>query len=101
MNKKAALLLLGCPELPVQMSLALYFMGKLKNGGINVVVAGKDAALNLLKVLSPEGYYVDIEKIINIDKCIESLAKTVHNPLPLKKKIDDRLEVVKRWAVSN
>jgi hypothetical protein len=50
-------------------------MSKLKNGGINVVVAGTDAALNLLKVSDPEGHYVDIEKMVNIDQCIESLAK--------------------------
>jgi hypothetical protein len=156
---KNALLLLGCPELPVQTSIALYLANKLKKGGINVVVAGTDAALNLLKVADPEGHYIDMEKMINLDRCIEDLAekrkyfdlcfvfvhndagisyletmhhisnaslfaiifgndvdpltkmidfkcekivaKAVHNPIPLKKKIDDKIREAKRarWAV--
>ncbi len=158
MNKKA-LLLLGCPEVPVQTGIALYLANRLKNAGMDVFVAGTDAALDLLKVSDPEGHYVDVEKMINLDKCIESLAekredfdfcfvfvhndagisylatiqsiskaklfaiifgtdaeslsgqidfnremlvaKTVHNPIPLKKEIDERIKEVKRWAVSN
>ena len=158
-NKKDALLLLGCPELPVQTSIALYLANMLKNAGMDVFIAGTDAALELLKVSDPEGHYVDMEKMMNLDRCIESLAekrmdfylcsvfvhndagiaylatvheisnaclfaiifgsdansiseqlefnceklvaKAVHNPLPLKRKIDDKIKEVKRWAVSN
>ncbi|MHC1599736.1 MAG: DUF1890 family protein [Candidatus Methanospirareceae archaeon] len=158
MNKNA-LLLLGCPELPVQTSIALYLANRLTNAGMEVFIAGTDAALELLKVSDPDGHYVDVEKIIKLDKCIESLAekrmdfylcsvfvhndagiaylatvheisnacpfaiifgkdaeslagqidfeceklvaKAVHNPLPLKRKIDDKIKEVKRWAVSN
>jgi len=158
MNKKA-LLLLGCPEVPVQASIALYLVSRLKNAEIDVFVAGTDAALDLLKVSDPEGHYVDMAKMINLNKCIEFLAekrgdfdfcfvfvhndagisylatiqsiskaklfaiifgnnadslsgqidfnceklvaKTVHNPIPLKKEIDDKIKEVKRWAVSN
>ncbi len=53
---------------------------------MDVFIAGTDAALELLKVSDPEGHYV---------------AKTVHNPNPLKKKIDDKIREVRRWAVSN
>ncbi|MBA7533197.1 hypothetical protein ES705_25432 [subsurface metagenome] len=158
MNKKA-LLLLGCPEVPVQTGIALYLASRLKNAGMDVLVAGTDAALELLKVSDTEGHYVDAEKMMNLDKSIESLAekrmdfdfcfvfvhndagisylatvqsmskaklfaiifghdaeslagqidcnceklvaRTVHNPIPLKKKIDARIREVKRWAVSN
>jgi hypothetical protein len=158
MNKKA-LFLLGCPEVPVQTSIALYLASRLKNAGMDVFVAGTDAALELLKVSDTEGHYVDAETMIKLDKCIESLAekredfdfcfvfvhndaglsylatvqsiskaklfaiifghdaealagqidfnceklvaKSVHNPIPLKKEIDARIREVKRWAVSN
>jgi hypothetical protein len=72
MNKKA-LLLLGCPELPVQTSCSLYLASKLKAVGIDVFVAGTDAALNLLKVSDPGGYYVDEARMTNLDNCIEAL----------------------------
>jgi hypothetical protein len=156
---KKALLLLGCPELPVQTGVALYFMNALKEVGLAVFVAGTDAALRLLEVSDPKGYYIDAEKLRNLDKCIGALAekrmdfdlcavfvhndaglsylatirsiskaklfavifgrdaetlagqidleceklvaKAVHNPVPLKKRIDTTLEEVKRWAVSN
>ena len=158
MNKKA-LLLLGCPELPVQTGIALYLANRLNDAGLEVFVSGTDAALHLLKVSDPQGHYVDAEKMVNLDKCIESLAekridfdlctvfvhndagisylatiqsisnaklvaiifgsdaesisgqiefecekfvaKAVHNPMPLKKKIDTMMKEVKRWAVSN
>jgi hypothetical protein len=157
MNKKDVLLLLGCPEVPVQTGIALYLASRLKNAGMDVFVAGTDAALDLIKVSDPDGRYVDVEKMINLDKCIEALAekrtdfdlcsvfvhndagisylatmheisnarlfaivfgndadsiseqidfkcekliaKAVHNPIPLRKKIDDKIREVKRWAV--
>jgi hypothetical protein len=159
MNTKKALLLLGCPEVPVQTSIALHLLDKLKRAGMHVSVAGTAAALELLNVSDPMGHYVDTAAMINLDKCIASLAekrsdfdvcfifvhndagisylatiqgiskaklfaiifgndaesisgqidckceklvaKTVHNPLPLKKKLDDTIKEVKRWAVSN
>jgi len=74
MNKKA-LLLLGCPELPVQTGVALYLANRLKDAGLEVFVAGTDAALHLLKVSDPKGHYVDAEKMMNLDKCIGALAE--------------------------
>ena len=157
--KNKALLLLGCPELPVQTGVALYLASQLKEAGLEVFVAGTDAALHLLKVSDPQGHYIDGERMINLDKCIGALAekrldfdlcavfvhndagisylatiqsisnaklfaiifgsdaesvsgqidfeceklvaKAVHNPMPLKKKIDTMIKEVKRWAVSN
>ena len=74
MNTKA-LLLLGCPELPVQTGVALYLASKLKEAGLEVFVAGTDAALHLLKVSDPQGYYVAADRMVNLDKCIGALAE--------------------------
>jgi hypothetical protein len=158
MNRKA-LLLLGCPELPVQTGIALYLASRLKNAGMAVYVAGTDSALDLLKISDPQGCYLDSEKLISLDTCIEALAekrmdfdlcsvfvhndaglsylatiqgissaklfaiifgkdaealaeqiefnceklvaRAVHNPAPLKRKIDATIKEVERWAVSN
>jgi hypothetical protein len=70
-----ALLLLGCPELPVQTSLTLYLLSGLRDAGIEVAVAGTDAALSLLTVADPKGHYVDPAELHNLDTCIESLAE--------------------------
>lgn len=70
-----ALLLLGCPELPVQTSLALYLLSGLKDAGIEVAVAGTDAALSLLTVADPKGHYLDHAELHNLDTCIASLAE--------------------------
>jgi hypothetical protein len=72
---KQALLLLGCPELPVQTGAALYFANELKEAGLEVFVAGTDAALRLLEVSDPRGCYVDAERMKNLDKCIGALAE--------------------------
>ena len=156
---KKALLLLGCPEVPVQTGIALYLASRLKNAGLAVYVTGTDSALDLLKVSDPNGYYLDTDKMISLDTCIEALAekrmdfdfcsvfvhndaglsylatilsisnaklfaiifgkdaevlagqieftceklvaRSVHNPNPLKRKIDDAIPEVERWAASN
>jgi len=158
MNRKA-LLLLGCPEVPVQTGIALYLASRLKNAGMAVFVAGTDTALDLLKISDPKGCYLDSEKMIGLDTCIAALAekkmdfdlcsvfvhndaglsylatvrslsnakhfaiifgkdaevlagqveltckklvaKSVHNPAPLKRKIDELMKEVERWAASN
>jgi hypothetical protein len=72
---KKALLLLGCPELPVQTGTALYLANRLKEAGLEVFVAGTDSAILLLKVSDPKGFYVDAKQMINLDKCIAALAE--------------------------
>ncbi|MGA3359775.1 MAG: DUF1890 family protein [Halobacteriota archaeon] len=127
-----ALLLLGCPEVPVQTGLALYIGNALKAQGFEVICAGTPSAVNLMKVADPKKAY--IESYMNLDKCIDQIkdsglqylatiaalsrstpvavvfgreaeplskevgesldgvhviwATAVHNPLPLKKKLD-------------
>lgn len=141
---RRALLVMGCPEVPVQMSAVLYLSYRLSRAGYDVTVAGTDAAIRLLQVSDPEGHYVKrtadldqtiadiVEKRTDFDICFafmhsdagatygatmsaisraklyavvfgrnaeelaatidypaeKIVAKAVHNPLPLKRKID-------------
>ena len=147
---KSALLVLGCPQVPVQTSIALYLINKLKKSAIVPVVAGNKAANTLLVVADPDRHYLgevmDLDRAVaqitekkrEFDRCFvfihndagisyaatmgaissakiftlvygehyESLvkqidfpctiiaAKAVHNPLPLKKALDE----VTPWA---
>lgn len=70
-----ALLLLGCPELPVQTSLALYLLSGLRDAGVAVAVAGTEAARKLLEVADPKGHYVDPAELHDLDACIAALAE--------------------------
>ncbi|MEN6443326.1 MAG: DUF1890 domain-containing protein [Methanoregula sp.] len=145
-----ALLVLGCPQVPVQTSIALYLIHRLKKAGIVPVVAGNTSANTLLVVADPDRHYLgevmDLDRAIamitekkrDFDRCfvfihndagisyaatmnviskaklytlvygehqdtlvgqidfpcIKIAAKAVHNPLPLKKAIDE----VAPWA---
>jgi hypothetical protein len=147
---KTALLVLGCPQVPVQTSIALYLISRLKAAGITPVIAGNKAANTLLFVADPDRHYLgeimDLDRAVaqltgkkrDFDRCFvfihndagisyaatmgaisnaklyvlvygehqEDLvqqitfpctkiaAKAVHNPLPLKKAIDE----VAPWA---
>jgi hypothetical protein len=72
-ENESALLMMGCPEVPVQMSIVLYLSNKLTKSGYDVTVAGTDAALKLLKVSDPEGHYVS--RTIDIDQCIADIVE--------------------------
>ena len=65
--------MMGCPEVPVQTSMVLYLSNKLNKEGYNVTLAGTDAALKLLKVADPEGYYV--KNTIDVDQCIADIVE--------------------------
>jgi len=148
-RQKTALLVLGCPQVPVQTSIALYLINRLKKAGIIPTVAGNKAANTLLVVADTDRHYlgevVDLDRAValisdakrdfdlcfvfihndagvsyaatmgaiskgrlftlvygehyedqlrKIDfPCTTIAAKAVHNPLPLKKAIDE----VKPW----
>ncbi len=148
-----ALIMLGCPQVPVQTSVALYLVHALRKQGITPIIAGTMAARKLMEVADPERHYVDdladLDGVIDdvagkqrdFDYCFvfvhndsgvayagtmayisrarlyallfgehaEELAgeiefpcevvaaKATHNPMPLKRKID---EVVMQWAAS-
>ncbi|MDD1657990.1 MAG: DUF1890 domain-containing protein [Methanomicrobiales archaeon] len=68
---KKALLLLGCPEVPVQMGIALYLCHRLRKDGWDVTVAGNPSVLHLIRVSDPARHYVD--RITGLDRCMEKL----------------------------
>ncbi len=153
-SPKTALLVLGCPQVPVQTSIALYLVSRLKSAGITPVIAGNKAANTLMVVADPDRHYIgevmDLDRAVaqitekkrDFDRCFvfihndagisyaatmgaiskaklyvlvygehqEDLvqqitfpctkiaAKAVHNPLPLKKAIDEVAHGLRRSA---
>ena len=75
---REALLLLGCPEVPVQQALALYLLGRLGEAGYTVTCAGNPAVLQLLRVSDPGKHYVG--PMIEIERYIGELAEGKHAP---------------------
>jgi hypothetical protein len=152
-EEKEAVLVLGCPQVPVQTAVALYIMHGLRRLGVRPIVAGNPAARMLVDVSDPLHYYAG--EMVDLDTCIADMAagrrkydyyivfahndagvsyaatvqsiskkkvimviygenfqvisdsvdfpaekivaKAVHNPMPMKKKIDEVLP----WLVSN
>lgn len=68
-----ALLLLGCPEVPVQQALALYLLGKLREHEYSGTCAGNPAVLQLLRVSDPGRHYVG--PVVEIERYINELAE--------------------------
>jgi hypothetical protein len=68
---KTALLLLGCPEVPVQMGIALYLAGRLGKDGYGVTVAGNPSVIQLARVSDPDQHYV--KKVMNLEKAMADL----------------------------
>jgi hypothetical protein len=149
-SSKTALLVLGCPQVPVQTSIALYLISRLRAAAFTPIIVGNKAANTLLVVADPDRHYLgevmDLDRAVaqitekkrDFDRCFvfihndagisyaatmaaiskarlfvliygehqEDLAgqitfpctkiaaKAVHNPLPLKKVIDE----VAPWA---
>jgi hypothetical protein len=152
-EEKKAVLVLGCPQVPVQTAVALYLMHGLRRLGVRPIVAGNPAARMLVDVSDPLHHYAG--EMVDLDTCIADMAagrrkydyyivfahndagvsyaatvqsisgkkvimiiygenfkaiadsvnfpaekivaKAVHNPMPMKKKIDEVLP----WLVSN
>jgi hypothetical protein len=68
-----ALMVLGCPEVPVQQALALHLSFQLRNHGFTVHATGNPAVLNLLKVSDPEKRYLPEMSIL--EKCIGEIVE--------------------------
>ena len=66
-------MVMGCPEVPVQMSIAIYLAQKLRKSGYDVTVAGTDAAVKLLKVADFDSYYV--QKTVDLDQLIPEIVE--------------------------
>jgi threonyl-tRNA synthetase len=75
---REALLLLGCPEVPVQQALALHLLGRLKAAGYAVTCAGNPAVLQLLRVSDPDRHYVG--PVVEIERYIGELAEGRRSP---------------------
>lgn len=69
----AALLILGCPEVPVQQALALHIAYNFRKRGTAVHAAGNPAVLNLLKVSDPEKRYLPETQVL--EQCIEEIVE--------------------------
>ena len=77
-ERNETLIILGCPEVPVQQALALYVADFLNESGTDVLIAGNSAVLVLLKVSDPKKVYA--KKMMELDRCIEELASGDRTP---------------------
>lgn len=72
-TEKTAVLLLGCPQVPIQTSIALYLLAILRKKGIKGTIAGNPAARRLVEVSDPDRHYVG--EVIDIDRLVADLAE--------------------------
>ena len=68
-----ALLVLGCPQVPVQTSIALYLINRLKKAGIVPTVAGNKAANTLLVVADPDRHYLG--EVMDLDRAVVQITE--------------------------
>ncbi|HOT94374.1 MAG TPA: DUF1890 domain-containing protein [Methanoregulaceae archaeon] len=68
-----ALLLLGCPQVPVQTSVAIHLCDQLRERGIAPVIAGTGAARRLIEIADPKRHYIG--EVIDLDLCIDQIAE--------------------------
>lgn len=68
---KNALLVLGCPEVPIQMALALYAGHNLIQTGYTVLTACNPSVMKLVKTSDPDSHY--LKKLTTIENCIEGI----------------------------
>ncbi|MEM0498582.1 MAG: DUF1890 domain-containing protein [Methanothrix sp.] len=73
MSSTEALILMGCPEVPVQMSLVLYLSGSLRDKGSDVFIAGNPAALNLARVADRKRCYLG--RLIELERAIADIVE--------------------------
>ena len=71
-EKSGPLLILGCPEVPVQQALALYCAHRFGERGQELRIAGNKAVLQLLRISDLKRVYAT--KMMDLDRCIEDLA---------------------------
>ncbi len=68
-----ALLLMGCPEVPVQMGIGIYLAHMLRTHGRDVTVAGNPSVLQLLRTSDPGRCYVT--SMTDLDRCIGEIVE--------------------------
>jgi hypothetical protein len=72
-KNKTGLLLLGCPQVPIQTSAALYLSWGLHRTGVISTIAGTKAARALVEVADPEKTYYS--RIVDLDEIIGLIAE--------------------------
>jgi len=75
---KTALIVLGCPKIPIQTSMVLYLAHRLQQASIHATIAGTPSARQLIRVADPAGHYV--EELVDLDACIDELAEGRRSP---------------------
>jgi hypothetical protein len=70
-SQRSALLVLGCPQVPVQTSIALYLI--LREAGITPIVAGNRSAITLLVVADPKRHYLG--EALDLDRAIDQITE--------------------------
>ena len=70
---KDAVLVMGCPQVPVQTGIALYLLHALRKKGVKSLVAGNRAARLLLEVADPERHYLG--EVMDLDRFIGEIAE--------------------------
>jgi hypothetical protein len=69
----SALLVLGCPQVPVQTSIALYLINRLRRAGIVPVVAGNKSANTLLIIADPDRHYLG--EVMDLDRAVAMITE--------------------------
>jgi len=72
-RNESALLVFGCPEVPVQAAIGLYLAGRLAEDGYDVLSAGNPSVLGLLRVSDLRRHYIG--KTVDLDRCIGGVAE--------------------------
>jgi len=72
-NGGGVLLVMGCPEVPVQNAIATYLGNAFRKSGERVIVAGNPSVIQLIRAADPEGYY--LSEFVNLDKAVAEIAE--------------------------
>lgn len=73
----SALILLGCPQVPIQTSAALYLSGMLCKEQVDVTIAGTKAARALVEIADIDAVYTG--NVQDIDTVINQMADGIFN----------------------
>lgn len=75
-----ALILIGCPQIPVQSPLVLYIADFLHDAQLTPVVASNPSAKQLVRTSDPKGHYVSVYR--DLEKTVADISSgTVSYPL--------------------
>lgn len=77
---KEALILVGCPQIPVQSPLVIYIADFLRDAGVEPIVSSNPSAKQLIKTSDPKSHYVSLYR--DLDRTVADLTEgTVSYPL--------------------